>query len=199
MDKKKLATIIIFSLVCILLGFIIYRVFFASKIIPPAPITQTNNGTQNPFPNGQERDNTQTNIDRGSTNLPISNNSSDTITTEVFVDESPIVRIVDDPVVNPSLDTKGQLRFYNETDGRFYRIGANGNPEQLSDDVFFNVDNVTFSPKNNESIIEYPDGANIYYNFDTRKKVTLPKHWEEFSFAPAGDKISSKSIACIKG
>ena len=53
---------------------------------------------------------------------------------------------------------------------------------------------VTWSPTQTASILEYPDGSNIYYDFDTKRQVTIPKHWEEFSFAPQGDRITSKSI-----
>ncbi len=196
MDKKRIFVIIGFTLFCIILGILIYRVFFASEKAPKfieQDITQTDD--TNTFPNG---------LDGNDRNIVDNNTGSlsdiDILERELneldnFQIPTPqIQRIVEDNVIGSNTDDAGKLRFYNETDGKFYKIGVNGTPEQISNEVFFNVENVNWSPKSNESIIEYPDGANIYYNFDTKKQVTLPKHWQDFTFSPEGDKIGSKSI-----
>jgi hypothetical protein len=96
--------------------------------------------------------------------------------------------------VGARADQNGNATFYNDTDGKFFRVGRDGRISVLSNDVFYQVEKVTWSPVSDESIIEYPDGSNIYYNFQTGRQVTLPKHWEEFSFSGGGDRIAAKSI-----
>ena len=83
---------------------------------------------------------------------------------------------------------------FRSQDGKFYHVNAAGNVELMNDKVFFGVDDVTWSPANNESIIEYPDGANTYFNFDTGEQVTLPTHWEEFTFSNEGQQVAAKSM-----
>ena len=105
-----------------------------------------------------------------------------------------ITTITSDNVVGAQFSVGNNLQYYNATDGKFYKIASNGKIDLLSDDVFFNVEHVEWSSQNNEAIIEYPDGANTYYNFDTQRQVTLPRHWESFSFSPQGDSIVAKSV-----
>ncbi|NTU99327.1 hypothetical protein HGA64_04995, partial [Candidatus Falkowbacteria bacterium] len=52
----------------------------------------------------------------------------------------------------------------------------------------------TWSPNKNKAVLEYPDGANIIYDFDKQKQITLPSHWKDFSFSPSGDQIVFKSM-----
>ena len=44
-------------------------------------------------------------------------------------------------------------------------------------------------------MIEFPDGSNVVYNFETQVQVTLPSHWEDFEFSPNGSEILTKSMA----
>ncbi len=99
------------------------------------------------------------------------------------------------PTFKPTVSKDGKsIQFYNKEDGKFYRINEKGEIIPLSDKIFYDVQNVTWSPNKNKAIIEYPDGANILYDFDTQKQITLPKHWENFDFSPDGDKIVLKSL-----
>jgi hypothetical protein len=93
-----------------------------------------------------------------------------------------------------TLGGDGRIQYYNPEDGRFYRLDADGNLNPLSDKVFHEVKDVTWAPDKNQAILEYPDGSKILYNFQTKKQVTLPSHWKDFSFSPASDQIVSKSI-----
>jgi hypothetical protein len=86
------------------------------------------------------------------------------------------------------------VQYYDRENGKFYRIDEKGNVQSLSDKVFHNVEKVNWSPNKKEAILEYPDGSNILFNFDSGKQVTLPKHWEEFDFSPEGRQIVAKSI-----
>jgi len=85
-------------------------------------------------------------------------------------------------------------RFYNPEDGRFYKVGTDGSVTLLGDKQYFNVENVNWGKTKDEMVVEFPDGSNYYYNFEEKKQVVLPKHWEEFEFAPNDSKLESKSI-----
>ncbi len=194
MDRKRILFAIIFFLVTILLGFAIYWVFFRKA---PAPVTTlpggtTTTGTGTQFPTVGEGQTTPSTPTQTGT-LP--QTSDTTGPTPSGSNRTPRIRqVLSEALKSPTADAAGGAKFYNQSDGRFYRIGTDGKAVPLSDEVFFNVEKSTWSSVRNEAILEYPDGANIYYNFDTKRQVTLPKHWEEFTFSPVGDKIAAKSI-----
>lgn len=89
----------------------------------------------------------------------------------------------------------GNFNYYDERDGRFYRLSPNGGePVKLSDEVFNNVQNVTWAAKSDSAVLEFPDGSNIFYNFKTKEKATLPKAAQDFSFSPTDDQIAYKYV-----
>lgn len=99
------------------------------------------------------------------------------------------------PSFGATLSINGSdLQYYNKNDGKFYRLDKDGRLTALSDKVFHDVQKITWSPAKNKAILEYPDGANIIYNFSSDKQLTLPAHWKDFDFSPAGDKIVMKSM-----
>jgi hypothetical protein len=205
MDKKRLALIIGFIVVCILLGYAIYRVFFRSDTpTDTIPSDVTPGSGTGSFPLGGDRGTPPTS-DGGTGSLPVDTPpfGGDTgtgsgvggTTASTIPGSTPLItKPVTTEVRGATPGQNGNVRFYNENDGKFYALDSAGQVRSLSDTVFYNVENVSWSPRTDESIIEYPDGSNIYYNFDTDKQVTLPKHWESFSFSPEGTKISAKSI-----
>lgn len=190
MDKKRIFIAIGFFILCVVLGYFIYRFFFAPALpqatpnIPKEKITSTSTFPEAGLggPKGSQGGTSST--------LP----SSATRTNPEEGVKQAVTQVITDAVTGVS-GSKTGLRYYNAADGKFYRLDSTGKAVPLDDKIFFNVSKVTWSPKNNESILEYPDGSNIYYNFETKKQVTLPKHWETFSFSPNSDKIAAKSIA----
>ncbi len=86
------------------------------------------------------------------------------------------------------------IRYYNPDDGRFYRADPDGTIRPLGNRQFFNVDSVHWENAADKAIMEFPDGSNIFYDFTEKRQVTLPKHWEEFSFAGDDSLLASKSI-----
>ena len=56
------------------------------------------------------------------------------------------------------------------------------------------MENITWSPSKEKAVLEYPDGANIVYDFATNQQVTLPKHWQDFSFSPNNQQLVLKSL-----
>lgn len=100
--------------------------------------------------------------------------------------------------VGASVGTNGNLNYYSRDDGKFYRRSPDGTVTALSGKTFYNVDKAVFDPAGNRAILSYPDGAKTMYDFGTGTQVTLPKHWEDFQWAPEGGKIISKSLALDK-
>jgi len=99
------------------------------------------------------------------------------------------------PILSPFLSADGTtIQYYNRADGKFYRVRPDGTVEALSDKVFFNVSNVTWAPDRNQAILEYPDGSNILYNFESSRQTTLPRHWQQFDFSPQSDSIAFLSL-----
>jgi dipeptidyl aminopeptidase/acylaminoacyl peptidase len=98
------------------------------------------------------------------------------------------------PSVGTTINKSGQVQYYDSTDGKFYKLDSNGKKIALSDKVFYSVSNVTWSADGSKAVLEYPDGSNVLYNFDTQKQVTLPAHWKDFSFSPDGSQLISKSM-----
>ena len=191
MDKKRFIIASVFLLFCIAIGYLLYLVFFAKK----APDTGVDTGvidtTTGQFPTADEGELDEDRIIIDTTDLPTAGVVPGRIPSQVTPQ---VERVVEQPISGTNFDTSGRANFYDKTDGKFYRLLPDGSVKALSDDVFYNVDKVTWSPVKTESIIEYPDGSNIYYNFETKEQVTLPKHWEDFSFSNLGDKIAAKSI-----
>ncbi len=188
MEKKRLIIALIFLLVCIGIGYLIYRVFFYK---PPTPLgAPTGTSTQGQFPQTEEGANlpfSTTSTLPTAENLPETNNG---VTTQPQRE----TEIVNTTLSGATKDSTGGARFYNQLDGKFYRVDKNGNIVALDDQVFYSVQKVNWSPNKNEAILEYPDGNKIYYNFDTKQQATLPAHWENFSFTSQGEKIAAKSL-----
>lgn len=103
-------------------------------------------------------------------------------------------QVVTDSASNASVNLAGDIRYYNENDGKFYKTLSDGTKEALSERTFYNVDNIVWGNRTDKAILEYPDGSKILYNFNTDKQVTLPKHWEEFQFSPSDNQIAAKSM-----
>lgn len=94
----------------------------------------------------------------------------------------------------PALASNG-FNYYNDGDGRFYRVSPNGGePVAITDDVFNNVEKVTWAGAGDKAVLEFPDGANIYYNFQTKERATLPKAARDFSFTVDGDSLGYKYL-----
>lgn len=97
-------------------------------------------------------------------------------------------------IESPTVTADGTVAYYDPADGKFYTIDENGNVVALSQQTFPKADSVTFSSGATAAVIEYPDGSNVVYDFESAQQVTLPTHWEDFSFSESGDDIVAKSI-----
>lgn len=93
-----------------------------------------------------------------------------------------------------SMTNSGKFNYYDWRDEKFYTLSSTGKPYALSDEIFRNVDNVAWSNSGDSAILEFPDGSNIYYNFNTGQRATLPKEAQEFTFSPDDKQLAYEYI-----
>jgi hypothetical protein len=200
MRWKRIVLGITFALVVIAMGFGLYFIFFRSAPPPPAPSTLPTT----PIP-------TQPPTLPPTTGLPPSGvapiRPSTTPSTQELDEVVPLgpprvaaggvtlaPALTDSFVEAVTMSRSGRPQYYDPFDEQFYRLDANGNAIALSDRRFPSVQNVAWAPDDARAIIEFPDGANVLYNFATDQQVTLPRHWEAFSFSPDSESIAGLSI-----
>ncbi|OGF26747.1 hypothetical protein A2303_05120 [Candidatus Falkowbacteria bacterium RIFOXYB2_FULL_47_14] len=191
---KKILLALGFLLITVLLGYLLYAMFFKSSLpvtLEPEP-GGTATGTGAGFPDTASGTgkiiHTETGTDRtslpGAAASPVARGG---LTTVKDLEQT--------GGLGPTLGSNGSdLQFYDPKSEKFYRLGKDGELTPLSDKKFHEVRNITWASDKNTAILEYPDGANILYDFSADKQITLPQHWENFDFSPSGDKIVMKSI-----
>ncbi|OIO51669.1 MAG: hypothetical protein AUJ19_03820 [Parcubacteria group bacterium CG1_02_58_44] len=187
---KKIGLVLLFLAVTVGIGFALYRIVFGP--LSPAEIPPGGEDLVNVAPGGLPSaqpgtpTGTPTGTETGLPNAQVSPVASGGLTK--------VTTIAPVPTSGAMLTSLGDLNYYNRNDGKFYRVLSDGTIQQLSGKTFFNVEQASFSPKGDTAIIEYPDGSNIFYDFNSDKQVTLPKHWQDFDFSPQGSSIVAKSI-----
>jgi len=185
---RKILIIIGFVIVVIGIGFGIYLAFFRAPapVAETPPVTETPAGQTGGLPSSGlagTRPITAAPEAPGQIGLP----SAKTIaTSDIALSGAEGLTLASDGT---------SVQYYDSTSGLFYKVGADGTLTPLSNQKFFQVQKATWSNDGTKAVLEYPDGSKIVYDFTTDKQlVTLPKHWQDFAFSPAGDKIISKSM-----
>lgn len=189
---KKIGLATAFVGFAVLMGFVIYRVFFGPLINPPTVGTNANGNTN------------------GSGNLPSTNvnGSAGVITTNINGKTTTVLPSIDTvarggntlatpvPIGSPaSFDvTERGPQFYDSGDGKFYALNNKGEKVALTDASYLAAENITWNPSGDQAIIEFPDGSNVMYDFNTQTQSTLPKEMQDFSFSPTGDEVAFKFL-----
>ncbi len=197
MPWKRILLIIGFIIVVILLGALIWFFFFRATpqqvIEEPTP---SGPNAQLPVPGAYvppERGPTAP-----STTLPVSEQPQLPKTAEE-AKGGPVqtTQIQPDANIAPARSSDGSnVVTFDSYTGTFFRVKPDGTSEKLSEQTFPGATDVTWSPTVDKAVIEFLDDTKVVYDFNQKKQIaTLPKHWENFSFSPDGDKISFKSIA----
>lgn len=186
LQTKKILFGILLFLSVIVIGFLLYYVFFRTP--QPEEPTNVNVAPTNGLPNvNRANENRNAPVNVGPTSIPV----IDTVAAGGLTAEH-ILTPEETIAVAPGLDASGTLRYYNAADGKFYRVLGDGTVQQMSDALFRDVQTLTWAPSTDEAILEFPDGSNIYYDFASGRRVTLPKEYTEFDFAPTSDQIAFK-------
>lgn len=191
LNYKRIGLIVIFVIVVCGAGYLLYSFFF-KKTPPSVPVeTPIENGSGNGLPSAGEGTPTQP----GGTETPglpqVPTTPGGTATPPAGVGQS---QALASDAAFSFINQNGSVDFYNSSDNRFYSTSLDGKVVQLSDQQFYGVEKVIWSPAGQKAVLEYPDGSNIRYDFNRKSQVTLPKHWEDFQFSPDGEKIVAKSV-----
>lgn len=207
MNRKKIIQIIIFIIIVLGLGYLLWSLFWKTEepIIPP----DTTPGQTGQLPGIDVGPPTGVVIDP-ITGLPISGNIGQSggqisTTTGQSTGGQPQVSdraigglttantVIDRNIlgVKPIGDGKS-FNYYDPNDNKFYRLTASGEVQAMTDKRFFNVDSIAWSPDGNKAILEYPDSTNIFYDFTQDRQVTLPRQMTEFNFSRGGGNIGFK-------
>ncbi|MCK9578920.1 MAG: hypothetical protein M0Q92_00530 [Methanoregula sp.] len=202
LNYKKISLIAGFLLLCVLIGYAIYYLFFKPAAVSPPVATDTTQGTRQ-LPSAQTGSGGGQAIGAGgqlptgqgatgeTTKSPIATAPNETAMGGI----TKVSTLSDSQSFAATLSSDGNnLYFYDQTDNKFYRLDKNGQKTALSAKNFYDVQKVTWAPNKEKAVIEYPDGAKIVYNFQTQQQYTLPKHWEDFDFSPQSDQLVAKSI-----
>lgn len=194
---KKIFLLGGFILLTVLIGYFIYALFFKPALkseTPGQPVTGSSTGNGLPAANegkGQIVGNQEPEILPGQPG-PIDGNKANDTAQGGLTETKELTSL---PAIGATVGADGNNpQYYNQADGKFYRLDDNGNAIPLTDKIFHQVSNVVWAPNKNEAILEYPDGANIIYDFSTNKQISLPAHWKDFSFSPDGGQIVMKSM-----
>ena len=193
---KKIFLILGFIAIVFILGYFIYSLFFAPTITPPAgqgPAATTTAGGG--LPQAGKGAGQIVKPGGGDGLLPSGGETEKTPSQIANGDLTKTTSINDRAGLGATLGPDGSdLRYYDQGDGKFYRVDDSGNTSLLNDGVFHSVQKIVWSPDKNKAILEYPDGANIIYDFSNNKQITLQKHWKDFYFSPDGKQIVLKSM-----
>lgn len=195
MLNRKILIAIAFICVSAGLAFALYFVFFRQPVRVPPPQTQPRSegtaplGSLSPAQPGSPR-----------VPAPLAPSAPTEPSAQSNPTSVPVTTITNVPAFAPVRSPDGSgVHFYNPATGQFMRVDANGSMTPLSDKIFYNVSQTTWSPKDTKAIIEYPDGAKTLYNFDTKQQVTLPSHWQSFTFSPDGSQVAFLSMGAEAG
>lgn len=206
LNWKRIALLLGFIATVFIFGYLLYYLFFKPSLPSNQPI------------NTNQPDQTNTGLPSAgtNTNIPVAGNINGSLpgvntNTNTALGETPrpeeetspiasggvtsVTSLTNTTAYQPTLSADGStVVYYDRTTGKFYTVGSSGKSTPLSDQVFFQAQNIYWSPNKQQAVIEYPDGANILYNFETKKQITLPSHWKEFSFSPTNQQLVFKSM-----
>lgn len=138
--------------------------------------------------NGQDLENinNNTNNNTGEKITDMPENSSDIANGGSTISKN----VIKYPTLN-SIISGNNLITFNKEDGGFYKLDSiTGVSQLMTENKFKGAQNIIWSPTSDKTIIEFPDGSNIMYDFNKNKQYTLPKDWYNFSFQKDGEKIA---------
>jgi len=196
---KKILKVSLFVIVVIALAWAIYFVFFHSA----TTVTPVDLGLQTALPTNQAGQLPSSVI--GNVNQEAGTSVNGTINSKNnLLPEGQIVPGAEVQVLNTERAVYGQVvaakatvngvNYYSPTDNHFYSLTSAGDSQKLSAVPFYNVAKTTWSNDGSRAVLEYPDGANIVYDFNTQKQYTLPKELRDFSFFSNGAELAAKAI-----
>ncbi|MFA6043121.1 MAG: hypothetical protein WCV85_05650 [Patescibacteria group bacterium] len=196
--NRRILLIIAYCLGVIVLGLLLYVVFF--RPISPSPNGNAN-GNENvngEFPNLNGGVNRPLNSNGGLPNVNDANANRPTANTNTGPSsianggDTTVRTLVSQNAFASVVDSSGNVLYYDPSTGQFYKLDASGNVVPMGTTRFPSAEAVVWSPNRTSAILSFPDDSKVFYDFTTKKQATLPKEAEDFSFAPTGEQIAFK-------
>ncbi|EKD76030.1 MAG: hypothetical protein ACD_43C00246G0003 [uncultured bacterium] len=185
--QKRLVLAAILLVAALIIGFIIYWIFFRSLIGPGEEKVNINGQLVNVSQLPQIIDNFNGVIpENANITLPQVDavaNGGNTLSQVIYGNDAEAVTL--------SKDGKN-LQYYDPITDQFYTIDENGNVTLLDEQKFPGVIDVTWSNEADKAVLELEDGFKVLYDFTQDKQYTLNKDMNEFDFAPNDNQISFK-------
>lgn len=192
-QTKKILLIAGFVIVVVGIGFAIYFTFFR-QVFGPAGNENVNNADNANAANRLPNINENRAVNRNQ-NINVNGQTLPEISDVAKGGPTWVTEVTNQPVDQgaPASDGIGYV-YYDPLTYKFYKVFPNGQRVEISSQEFYDVQNVSWSPDRNRAILNYPDGSNIYHDFQTGASVTLPKEMREPEFTKSGDKIAYKYV-----
>lgn len=201
MNWRRILLIIGFILLIIVLGILLYFLFFAPKKPAPAPVVPsvptgglpTIPGGERPvapaiIPQPQAPSELAPGVQVIGAELPP--NAQQAVGGKVRA-----ALVQQNKNLNPRLAADGRsVATFDTVTGKAYRIAPDGTLTTLTEQTFAGAYSVKFSPQTDRAVFQFPDNSNLAYDFTNKKSYVLPKHWDKFEFSPTGDQLSFKSL-----
>jgi Tol biopolymer transport system component len=189
LNYKKIILIATFIIACLSIGFLMYLMFF--RTLPP-PATETPVATgpgSGVFPEPQTGTDFQSlggGTQTGGTPIPLP--------PEYQAAKTGVETVEANSTLGLTLGTGGtDAAFYDAIEEKFFRISSvDGEKTPLSNEKFYQVQDVIWNNNSDAAILSYPDGLKVYYDFATGKKATLPREVTDPVFSSDGQQISFK-------
>lgn len=190
-ERQKNILYVVGAFVCVIfLGYLIYVIFFKGEAVPEGYVNV--NGE---LVNISELPRVNENANQPKEAIKNVNRPTLPEVSEVARGGNTLVReLTSDPVFGTA--TIGEFTYYYDPlTGKFYRITPAGEKIELGGGVVYKgAVNVVWSPTGSEAVIEFLDGSNILYNFNTKTQATLPKEVREVEFSSKGEKIGFEYV-----
>ena len=195
-DDKKKVLVVIMGIVFVILSIAgIYFVFFYSSdsnnvgsvdVGQPTEQTGGTGGLPNIGLSGSDSVSPET-----TSGQPTDTQATEGLAPVTGTDQKKASPFVESSVTALTTKAGTGARYYQPSTGFFYKRLSDGKSIPLSDRQFNNVQKITWSKKDS-ALMEFPDGANIVYDFAKQQQYTLPSELKEFAFNEQSDTLSAK-------
>ncbi|MEK7584519.1 MAG: hypothetical protein AAB490_04700 [Patescibacteria group bacterium] len=190
MDKRRILLVIAFILSVLVFGFLLYYFFFRDLGGPESlPNINAGNGVLPTPINGNI---SVVGNENRNVNLPDFGDRID-LDAPKDVAQGGLTNVSDYGSFRAEnfVSTPVGTYFYDRQASQFFSLDGD-RIVPLSNEKFYNVEDVTWSKDLKKAVLEYPDGSNIVYDFATKRQVTLPQELTDFSFDTSGKAIAGK-------
>lgn len=195
-EKKKLLATIGLLLAAMLLGYLVYKVYFAPEPTTEDLVPAESGVTPNQLTPSGPRDSSldQELSDAGGfEQLPLETAAQVQPGAGGQINVA-VKTIISNPTNALSISPDGDtFQYYDRLDGRFYKADEDGNKIALSNETFPAVQDVKWAPNKDIVAMTFPDGKKAIYDFDAKKQYSIPAHWSDINFSPDSKQIAGKT------